>query len=844
MGKKARRKTMRTRSNRPRAQSAETNIRSTCVSGAAPHAVEPHAVSTVPKELGQAARKSTAVILRTKTQEFKLRSEVTLPTPSALTNSTLFAIRPETKMTLAQAAMQWTYVVRNRGRWSLWPELKQQQAADAQVLLKGLGIDDAALKEIANSSIVQVTIPWTENEGENWPERTLPWEFIIGSATRSERNDKPMTVIRHLDRCIEPKAGKAADQEMKQRVLCVISEPGALKGRYVFNTERGLLWNNLAAANEMGHWEELRSPTKKDLIEKLQAWQPDVVHFAGFDTHQVLSMLSQIEKEEGRKLDYWDSENNPTREATAKDGYVLKGAELMLAAVDVEELAQILENKGRPPRLVVWNFYNSAARIASRAVSRGVESAIGFQDSFDDNLAEQFLAVFYSRLDWSNWNTVSAFQAAWEHVRNQPQQHQGTGVVHWSTRAYLGDQLRPDEPQVTVLPTALLEHDEVRAADVASLISVAVKVANDLNYSMLHNDRPIFSKFTLTPAREWVTKDEKRVHPILHNVTAKVTLDVGASATYLQTFDVGFPCTELSSKICLPLTSSLTRAVHESIRTSMQIEVMWGTHVLSRQTERVRLTPVDQWTDSETDRQWLPSFVYPRDQATSELIDKAQRYVRVLRDDPSAGFDGYQSFNPSLYDPAEEVDLQVQAVWSAIVHEMRLTYINPPPGYSSTLDSQRLRTPTMIRDFRCGTCIDLALFFAACLELVDIYPVIFLLEGHAFPGYWRFDGYHDEFLHPSEGKMSATGGEFAGADVPKGNWLFKEDTRDEILRYVREGKLVPLETVRLTENCGFWEAADAGMNNLSNENELQAMVDIKLARDRLVTPLPILGEQS
>ena len=74
-------------------------------------------------------------------------------------------------------------------------------------------------------------------------------------------------------------------------------------------------------------------------------------------------------------------------------------------------------------------------------------------------------------------------------------------------------------------------------------------------------------------------------------------------------------------------------------------------------------------------------------------------------------------------------------------------------------------------------------------------------------------------------------------------WFFKQDNAGEILRYVREGKLVPLETVRLTENCGFWEAVDAGIENFSDPKEFEAMVDIKLARDLIVTPLPILGMQ-
>ena len=45
-----------------------------------------------------------------------------------------------------------------------------------------------------------------------------------------------------------------------------------------------------------------------------------------------------------------------------------------------------------------------------------------------------------------------------------------------------------------------------------------------------------------------------------------------------------------------------------------------------------------------------------------------------------------------------------------------------------------------------GTCIDLALLLASCLEYVDIYPVVVLLSGHAFAGYWRSESAHDAFV--------------------------------------------------------------------------------------------------
>ena len=114
-----------------------------------------------------------------------------------------------------------------------------------------------------------------------------------------------------------------------------------------------------------------------------------------------------------------------------------------------------------------------------------------------------------------------------------------------------------------------------------------------------------------------------------------------------------------------------------------------------------------------------------------------------MADDYSAGFSGYQAYDDSLDNPWRGVDLQVQAIWTAISLDYGLSYINPPPSYSE--NAQRLRTPSRILDERRGTCVDLALLMAACLEWVEIYPVIFNLNDHAFPGYWRSSGDYVEF---------------------------------------------------------------------------------------------------
>jgi hypothetical protein len=218
--------------------------------------------------------------------------------------------------------------------------------------------------------------------------------------------------------------------------------------------------------------------------------------------------------------------------------------------------------------------------------------------------------------------------------------------------------------------------------------------------------------------------------------------------------------------------------------------------------------------------------------------------VRVIRDDPNAGFEGYQSASADDPESLDNVDLQVEAIWSALLHEWQLGYINPPPTYNQALDSQRLRTPSAIQHNRMGTCIDLALLFAACLELVDIHPVVFLLDGHALPGYWRHRDfqiayrdmdYFNEVVAPSDESRDAAPG------TQSQPWRVGKAGHREVWRFIREGRLVPLETVRLTEHCSFREARAAGVEALKSARDFDSILDIATAREHLVTPLPIVG---
>jgi hypothetical protein len=197
----------------------------------------------------------------------------------------------------------------------------------------------------------------------------------------------------------------------------------------------------------------------------------------------------------------------------------------------------------------------------------------------------------------------------------------------------------------------------------------------------------------------------------------------------------------------------------------------------------------------------------------------------------------------------EGVDLQVRAIWSALLLDFPLAYVNPPPTF--TAQSQRVRTPSDTLSGRRGTCVDLALLLAACLEYVDIYPSIVLLSGHAFPAYWRCSDYLDDFMSGRDVRLPAKDDkldpDYVAALLGQGGrWTLGKGHYKEIRRVVEQGKLVPIESVRMTSRGSFAEAIDEGRANVKDAREFHSLLDINRARTdpvRPITPLPMRKEE-
>jgi hypothetical protein len=708
---------------------------------------------------------------------------------------------------LQALAIRWRYTLSRRSRWlGSSQKSKRLEAFEAVKQLIPLSTIKTVL---GKASLVEIQVPFVD-EKTGWEGRLAPWEFLVSAVASSIENENPVTIVRYLMTQNEFKPPAAI-----QKVLYVQCAPGTLSDYFEFTTEReGLerLFN--------GRVKACINPTLSELGRAIASYKPTVIHLAGIDNYQAIKLLTEA----GKLPKEWSG-------SKARDGIVLASdspdVEPGLVLIDAETLAGVLNSGPMRLNLVTANVYHSASHICAMAVAKGAGLALGFQDTVDDALAEIFIRDFY--VNWlGNKDALTSFRGALDTTRSSTELS-GTGIVLWSLRSLL-DGIGQGVGKARKTPDRKLDRNLVLEddGDFSKWLEVDIKVRERLNYSMLHNHSEsggVFESFAIRKHREGILKDV-RVVVILYQGSE--------SHPYSSIFTLTEFLTKLETQVKVPLTSPIFRTVSEPMNTSLYVQVAIADRIVHQDTYRVTLLPVDEWRDTDTDRIWLPSFVLPRDPAVRSIIDRAQNHLMTLVDNRNKGFDGYQNLLNDR-DPLKDVDLQVRAIWAAIVGDFRIRYINPPPSYS--LQGQRLRTPSQIVSGGCGTCIDLALLFTACLEYIDIYPVVFLVSGHVFAGYWRSEDHYNEFLDPHPEGVEKSGYELNSTEgLPP--WVIPH--YDDIVDAVKKGGLHPIETTVIAKDGSFSNAIAEGKKNLNISNAFGSMVDIRKARGKFITPLPMI----
>ena len=720
-------------------------------------------------------------------------------------------------------ACRWNDIVGNRQRLGSEAvgKIRQDAVEDFKRLVLGSQIK---LEEMASWEVVEVEIPWL-GERTGWAARVFPWEDAISMATKPLRDKRRVTVIRHLH--CEKVVKACVPDPAALKLLLIASGPGAVKDVYDFSDECSRVKAMLGVTTERLH--QPVQATLAGIKTIMQQHKPDVVHLTGMDLHQA---------RENEVIPV------PASREGDRDGFLLSTARNAASSyheATAEELAGALVPSTKPaPLLIGMNFYHSAARTAALCVANGAAHVLAFQDSADDTQAESFFARFYSQ--WRRGrlkDPLGAFQQAVSVFRGS--RERGAGVVLWSRRSLFEaveteDWMKNEDES----PEAV---EAVTPQDIRTAVGLRIEPPRQVNYSMLHNEQPMMKEFVISLTSE-------KVPP---QVEVCVTLNAGAEDfpwRHTLRLTMEEPVHDLRDKIRASLIPDLLRSCRESLWTSLHVRVTCGGVVLHEDTSAVELLSADEWRNTDEDRRWLPSFCFPRDAAVERVMRSAQLLLKVITDQSDAGFDGYQIFDRGEKNKAcrSWVDMQVRAIWAAIQHLHPLAYINPPPSYDPL--GQRIRTPTQMYEARAGTCIDLSMLFSACLENICLYPVVFLIDGHAFPGYWR-----DPAKWETLSSFAATKVEEDEAPDMKSaietsvltprqtgaGWMLDKAFLPRIRRHLRDGDLVAVEAVPVTSAGDLSTAMESGVENLADAEAFISLVDIQIARtvDHPVTPLPL-----
>ena len=795
--------------------------------------------------------------------------------------ATVASIHANTRNTsqLQRQAIRWQYIVRQRNRWSTNEDGRRNIKEQAVDTLKELGISRTHLARLgkrdsrpgseqpAAARLIEISIPW-RSEKQDWWARIMPWEYLLSAATKEFQAADRKLIVRRLDM-----GGRSSRPSLPKTFSILEASPGVLRDKFDFEAEQRLVRSTLLLDFIDLHRECGRDPDLQKVAKWLKRNRPSVLHISGVDTHLGKELLHE--------------------KATVPDGLYLGSTKRTPQWVNSYEFAEAAFGDGYKPHLVAFNVWHSGSRLAPLSVSQGAQAALGFENTFDDSVAELFFAQFYNRLVVGNWDYAKAFQEAIDSISPYGERIRGSGIVLWTRSSLLDSPKSPGSgdrrrvaPQATVGAVGVIA--DPHKDDASRFISINVTPHARLNYAHLHNSGSLLESLSLElnpctrpPAQDDPGNESRQKNGgdtntgprivEVKDIDITVSLSTGADALPYKSrvslteqervVDIartGLEATDNHSAggIFVPLTSELMRSVDESILTSLHVDVRWHDQCLFNRSFPVRLTPVDEWRFEEEQIIWMSSFVQPRDEAVSRIIDSAQRYLACLADDTSAGFGGYQAYDPDSDDPWRGVDQQVQAIWMALVLDYRLGYINPPPSYSE--NAQRLRTPGRILDEKRGTCVDLALLVAACLEWIEIYPVLFNLNDHAFPGYWRNPEEYDRFQQePSvelwEARVAENRSGTTRSEAPppwysaKGVYselrsliLPARKPRDSDERYHARCSLIPIESTFLTRSLGFRAAVDEARSYFSEREsqDFHSMIDVTSSRLQ-VTPIPL-----
>lgn len=343
--------------------------------------------------------------------------------------------------------------------------------------------------------------------------------------------------------------------------------------------------------------------------------------------------------------------------------------------------------------------------------------------------------------------------------------------------------------------------DEIDIIEGDESIAIATEVCPIFSYSLYVNSTHLVKEIRVKNNRE---KD-------IYDLILKITSDNNLVEPYSQSI----PMINAGQEILIRRPKLLAHApallsLNESTECLIKISIYYKEKEVAIHNDSVQILAHSEYPGNDVgDPRILASFVLPNNPAVEKIRQEAAEYLKDFTGDPS--FTGYQG---PVEISAKRVVSMAAAIYYAI-QKKNIVYSEPPASFGKR---QKIRFPDEILNTRFGTCMDMSLFYVACLEMSGLNPILIITPGHIFAGVWLIND------------LSIS------AELTNDNSLIEKKVAEGI------NELIVIECTEMCSGskCTFDNASLEARKKL---NEVEYYLDIALCRKDNIIPLPIRNNE-
>jgi len=250
-----------------------------------------------------------------------------------------------------------------------------------------------------------------------------------------------------------------------------------------------------------------------------------------------------------------------------------------------------------------------------------------------------------------------------------------------------------------------------------------------LSYALAHNRINVVGRVGVDNRGPAVREAVLRLEVISDGATLGTARDLLVDLAGAQTATF--------TDVSLTVDPAAMLLIEEQRPATIRASMLVGGAPVAEADQPIQLLAAQQWVAQpvELALEMLSAHVLPNHPEITTLLGEAAGLLEARTG--SASMPGYSS-------GPDRVDQVVEAIFESM-RARGIRYATPPASWAD--DGQKVRTPGEVlgtgptveapASGGVGTCLDTVVVMAAALEQAGLHPLLWVVAGHAFLGYWR-----------------------------------------------------------------------------------------------------------